>query len=104
MPDLEKKRKPEVIVFAGPNGSGKSTITRMAKTVGIYINAANVKENFTWCGKQSLTLFGKQFFTLFGKDNFTLSGKEFFHLLWVAVRQLSGKHIWVLQPVGLTAE
>ena len=65
---------------------------------------ANVKENFTWCGKQSLTLFGKQFFTLFGKDNFTLSGKEFFHLLWVAVRQLSGKHIRVLQPVGLTAE
>ena len=65
---------------------------------------ANVKENFTWCSKQSLTLFGKQFFTLFGKDNFTLSGKEFFHLLWVAVRQLSGKHIWVLQPVGLTAE
>ena len=43
MPDLEKKRKPEVIVFAGPNGSGKSTITRMAKTVGIYINADDIK-------------------------------------------------------------
>lgn len=66
--------------------------------------AANVKENFTRYGKQSLTLFGKQFFTSFGKDNFTLPGKEFFHLLWVAGRQPSGKHIRVLQPVGLTAE
>ena len=34
---------PELIVFAGPNGSGKSTITRMAKTVGIYINADDIK-------------------------------------------------------------
>ena len=66
--------------------------------------SANVKENFTRYGKQSLTLFGKQFFTSFGKDNFTLPGKEFFHLLWVASRQPSGKHIRVLQPVGLTAE
>ncbi len=33
-------RFPEVMVFAGPNGSGKSTITRMAKTVGEYINKA----------------------------------------------------------------
>lgn len=39
----DKERKPEVIVFAGPNGSGKSTITRMAKTAGIYINADNIK-------------------------------------------------------------
>ena len=31
------------MVFAGPNGSGKSTITRMAKTVGIYINADDIK-------------------------------------------------------------
>ena len=45
MPDLERKRKPEVIVFAGPNGSGKSTITRMAKTVGIYINADDIKKS-----------------------------------------------------------
>lgn len=35
--------KPEIMVFAGPNGSGKSTITRMAKTVGIYINADDIK-------------------------------------------------------------
>lgn len=34
---------PEVIVFAGPNGSGKSTITRMARTVGRYINADDIK-------------------------------------------------------------
>lgn len=43
MSELEKIRLPEVLVFAGPNGSGKSTITRMAKTVGIYINADDIK-------------------------------------------------------------
>lgn len=43
MSDVEKYLKPEVIVFAGPNGSGKSTITKMAKTVGVYINVARVK-------------------------------------------------------------
>lgn len=37
--------RPEVIVFAGPNGSGKSTITRMAKTVGVYINADDIKKS-----------------------------------------------------------
>ncbi|MBR3024281.1 MAG: hypothetical protein IKH71_07515, partial [Oscillospiraceae bacterium] len=41
---LENKIKlPEVIVFAGPNGSGKSTITKMANTVGKYINADDIK-------------------------------------------------------------
>ena len=40
----EKQLQPEVIVFAGPNGSGKSTITRMAKTVGVYINADDIKK------------------------------------------------------------
>lgn len=35
---------PEVIVFAGPNGSGKTTITKMAKTVGDYINADDIKK------------------------------------------------------------
>ena len=34
---------PEVMVFAGPNGSGKTTITGMAKTVGEYINADDIK-------------------------------------------------------------
>ena len=40
----DKELQPEVIVFAGPNGSGKSTITRMAKTVGVYINADDIKK------------------------------------------------------------
>lgn len=35
---------PEVMVFAGPNGSGKTTITKMAKTVGEYINADDIKK------------------------------------------------------------
>ena len=34
----DKEMLPEIMVFEGSNGSGKSTITRMAKTVGIYIN------------------------------------------------------------------
>ena len=38
-----KNRLPEIIVFAGPNCSGKTTITRMAKTIGVYINADDVK-------------------------------------------------------------
>ena len=40
-----KKRLPEIIVFAGPNGSGKTTITRMAKTIGVYINADDIKKS-----------------------------------------------------------
>jgi predicted ABC-type ATPase len=48
--------KPEVIVFAGPNGSGKSTITRMAKTVGRYINADAIKQS-----TRTLTLRLKRF-------------------------------------------
>ena len=39
----DKILKPEIMVFAGPNGSGESTITRMAKTVGVYINADDIK-------------------------------------------------------------
>lgn len=39
----KKEVLPEVIVFAGPNGSGKSTITRLAKTIGKYINADDIK-------------------------------------------------------------
>lgn len=45
MSDQEKIMLPEVMVFAGPNGSGKSTITRMAKTVGIYINADDIRKS-----------------------------------------------------------
>lgn len=40
----EKVLLPEVIVYAGPNGSGKTTITKMAKTTGIYINADDIKK------------------------------------------------------------
>ena len=40
-----KKRLPEVIVFAGSNGRGKTTITRMAKTIGVYINADDIKKS-----------------------------------------------------------
>ena len=43
MSEKNELRLPELIVFAGPNGSGKSTITRMAKTVGEYINADDIK-------------------------------------------------------------
>ena len=43
MPNNDSVKLPEVMVFAGPNGSGKSTITRMAKIVGEYINADDIK-------------------------------------------------------------
>ena len=43
MSENEIIKLPEVIVFAGPNGSGKTTITGMAKTVGVYINADDIK-------------------------------------------------------------
>ena len=33
------------MVFEVPNGSGKTTITHMAKTVGIYINADDIKKS-----------------------------------------------------------
>ena len=45
MSDQEKIVLPEVMVFAGPIGSGKSTITGMAKTVGVYINADDIKRS-----------------------------------------------------------
>jgi len=35
--------QPEIIVFAGPNGSGKSTVTKFARTTGMYINADDIK-------------------------------------------------------------
>lgn len=43
MSENESIKLPEVVVFAGPNGSGKTTITRMARTVGEYINADDIK-------------------------------------------------------------
>ena len=41
----KKNRLPEIIIFAGPNGSGKPTITRMARTIGVYINADDIKRS-----------------------------------------------------------
>lgn len=37
-------KKPEILVFAGPNGSGKSTIAKMARIVGAYVNADEIKK------------------------------------------------------------
>ena len=50
---------PEVIVFAGPNGSGKPTITRMAKTVGDYINADDIKKT-TLCSDLEAAIKAEQ--------------------------------------------
>ncbi len=50
---------PEVVVFAGPNGSGKSTITRMAKVVGEYINADDIKST-TLCSDMEAALKAEQ--------------------------------------------
>ncbi|HAF26498.1 MAG TPA: hypothetical protein DCG85_04185 [Lachnospiraceae bacterium] len=43
MLNLDPVKLPEVMFFAGPNGSGKSTITKLAKVVGEYINADDIK-------------------------------------------------------------
>ena len=34
---------PKITVFAGPNGSGKSTVTEAWESVGLYINADDIK-------------------------------------------------------------
>lgn len=41
----KNSRLPEIIVIAGPNGSGKTTVTNMARTVGVYINADDIKKS-----------------------------------------------------------
>jgi predicted ABC-type ATPase len=46
---MESLRKPGLyspvlLVFAGPNGSGKSTITEGIPTVGLYVNADEIKK------------------------------------------------------------
>ena len=53
---------PEVIVFAGPNGSGKTTITKMAKTVGEYINADDIKRTILCSESRRRTLLLKRFY------------------------------------------
>ncbi|WP_010254370.1 zeta toxin family protein [Treponema primitia] len=37
--------KPKILCFAGPNGSGKSTITQNRETIGLYINADEIKKH-----------------------------------------------------------
>lgn len=44
MLESDRVKLPEIVVFAGPNGSGKTTITRLAKVVGEYINADDIKK------------------------------------------------------------
>ena len=42
---MGKDKKTMVVVFAGANGSGKSTITELTETVGMYINADEIKKS-----------------------------------------------------------
>ena len=44
MGGVNMNKQPEILFFAGPNGSGKSTIAKMAKMVGVYINADDIKK------------------------------------------------------------
>jgi len=39
--------KPSVLVFAGPNGSGKSTLAKMITHYGVYINADDLKYEYS---------------------------------------------------------
>ena len=44
---LGNMSKPVVLVFAGPNGSGKSTVARMFPHYGVYINADDLKKEYS---------------------------------------------------------
>jgi predicted ABC-type ATPase len=37
---------PVLLVYAGPNGSGKTTVTRKARTLGVYVNADDIKKKY----------------------------------------------------------
>jgi len=39
--------KPLILVFAGPNGSGKTTITKHLRCYGVYINADDLKKEYS---------------------------------------------------------
>ncbi|MDR0847390.1 MAG: zeta toxin family protein [Lactobacillales bacterium] len=41
------EKKPEIRVYAGPNGSGKSTFTELLGAFGEYINADEIKKQFS---------------------------------------------------------
>jgi predicted ABC-type ATPase len=40
---MNSNDSPRILVFAGPNGSGKSSVTSVWETVGLYINADDIK-------------------------------------------------------------
>ena len=40
---MNSTNAPQILVFAGPNGSGKSTVTSAWQTIGLYINADDIK-------------------------------------------------------------
>jgi predicted ABC-type ATPase len=40
-------RRPVVLAFAGPNGSGKSTLTRGLPVLGTYVNADDLKREYS---------------------------------------------------------
>ncbi len=42
-----KQRKPVLIVFAGPNGSGKTTVAHGLPVFGTYINADDLKKEYS---------------------------------------------------------
>ena len=82
---------PEVMVFAGPNGSGKATITRMAKTVGEYINADDIKKT-TLCSELEAAIKAEELRVFIGKIMYFdartklhlkkyLEGRVFFYLI-----------------------
>jgi len=41
------RKKPVVLLFAGPNGSGKSTVTRGMTLFGTYVNADDMKKEYS---------------------------------------------------------
>jgi predicted ABC-type ATPase len=43
----ENMSKPVILVYAGPNGSGKSTITKLMPQTGVYINADDLKKEYS---------------------------------------------------------
>lgn len=71
MLETNSARLPEVMVYAGPNGSGKTTITRMAKTVGEYINADDIKRT-TLCSDLEAAIKAEQL-----RENMVDEKKEF---------------------------
>jgi predicted ABC-type ATPase len=41
--DSRSPTAPQILAFAGPNGSGKSSVTAVRQTIGLYINADDIK-------------------------------------------------------------